>query len=127
MNRLSSGTAHRHGRLVHSHPYSRPHRHLVRPRRSQPLAEPAPRDAGHGHRHGHSHEHDHDHSHGLIDRSILRSREGIKAVSISLLVLALAAGAQAVVFVLCGDVARHAALIHNVWDAVNPGPQGNAV
>jgi hypothetical protein len=40
-------------------------------------------------------EHDrHDHSHGLIDRSILRSRAGIRAVSWSLAILTVNALAQ---------------------------------
>ena len=35
----------------------------------------------------HDHGHDQGHSHGLVDRSIVRSREGVRAVSISLAVL----------------------------------------
>jgi hypothetical protein len=51
------------------------------------------------HRHGHSHGHgDHGHSHGLVDRSIIRSREGIRAVAISLGVLGAAALAQLLIF-----------------------------
>ena len=41
---------------------------------------------GHGHDHAHD-GHDHGHSHGLVDRSILRSRDGVQAVAISLAVL----------------------------------------
>jgi hypothetical protein len=33
------------------------------------------------HDHGHSHGHGHGHSHGLVDPSIVRSQEGVKAVS----------------------------------------------
>ena len=77
------------------------------------------------HSHGHGHDHD-DHSHGLVDRSILRSRAGIKAVAISLLVLGLAAGAQAAIFVLSGSVALLADLIHNVGDALTAVPLGIA-
>ena len=104
--------AHRHGSRVHSHPYAAPHRHLVSPRRSQPV------DA--------SHEHRHDHSHGLVDHSIVRSREGVKAVSISLAVLGIAAAAQTVVFVLSGSVALLADLIHNYGDALTAVPLGIA-
>jgi hypothetical protein len=40
---------------------------------------------------GHAHEHGHGHSHGLIDRSITRSRAGLRAVGVSLVVLTLTA------------------------------------
>jgi cation diffusion facilitator family transporter len=69
---------------------------------------------------------DHGHSHGLVDRSILRSRAGIRAVSVSLLVLGLAAGAQTLVFVLSGSVALLADLIHNFGDALTAVPLGIA-
>jgi hypothetical protein len=42
------------------------------------------------HPHGHDHGHGHGHSHGLVHESIKRSREGIRAVLVSLAVLALA-------------------------------------
>ena len=77
---------------------------------------------GHEH-HGHG---DHGHSHGLVDRSIVRSRAGVRAVSISLLVLGLAAAAQTVVFVLSGSVALLADLIHNFGDALTAVPLGIA-
>jgi cation diffusion facilitator family transporter len=100
--------AHRHGRHVHSHAWHGPHRHLLRPRRAQ-LARPvAP------------------HSHGLVDESIKRSREGLRAVSLALFVLALAGGAQAVVFVASGSVALLADLIHNIGDASTALPLGVA-
>jgi hypothetical protein len=79
---VTAGTtaAHRHGLRVHSHPSDRPHRHLWRGLRlSRPVAE-----AGH---HAHEHGDEHGHSHGLVDRSVLRSREGIKAVALSLVIL----------------------------------------
>ena len=113
-----SSTRHRHGRFVHRHPHRAPHRHLARPQRSRPVVK----SPGHDHRHSH----DHDHSHGLVDRSILRSRAGIKAVAISLLVLGLAAGAQAAIFVLSGSVALLADLIHNAGDAATAIPLGIA-
>jgi len=62
---------------------------------------------GHGPKHGHSHnhEHGHGHSHGLVDPSIVRSREGLKAVSLSLALLGAAALVQVAIFVLSGSVA----------------------
>ncbi|TMC50041.1 MAG: cation diffusion facilitator family transporter [Chloroflexi bacterium] len=119
MGTSSAGVLHRHGHRVHRHPQSGAHRHLVLPQRSQPVADP---DA-----HEHDHDHgDHGHTHGLVDRSIVRSHEGVKAVSISLAVLGLAAGAQAMVFALSGSVALLADLIHNFGDALTAIPLGIA-
>jgi cation diffusion facilitator family transporter len=87
---------------------------------------------GHDHHHPHSQAHDlggsdeHGHSHGLVDRSILRSRRGIRAVSLSLGVLALTALAQAAIFLLSGSVALLADLVHNVGDALTAVPLGIA-
>jgi len=84
--------------------------------------------SAHGHSHSHSHEHghshggDHGHSHGLVAASIKRSREGIRAVLLSLLVLAATAAAQIVVFVLSGSIALLADLIHNLGDALTAVP-----
>ena len=76
---------------------------------------------------GHDHEHgDHGHSHGLIHESIKRSREGVRAVLLSLGVLGLAAVVQTVVFVLSGSVALLADLIHNFGDALTAVPLGIA-
>jgi len=75
----------------------------------------------------HDHDHDgHGHSHGLVDRSIIRSREGVKAVSISLAVLGIAAGIQLAIFTLSGSVALLADLIHNFGDALTAVPLGIA-
>ena len=79
---------------------------------------------GHDHRHRSSDEHGH--SHGLVDHSIVRSRKGIRAVSLSLGVLALTALAQAAIFLLSGSVALLADLIHNVGDALTAVPLGIA-
>jgi cation diffusion facilitator family transporter len=77
--------------------------------------------------HGHSHDdHPHGHSHGLVDESIKRSRAGIRAVVLSLAVLGLAAGTQAVVYVASGSVALLADLIHNAGDALTAVPLGIA-
>jgi cation diffusion facilitator family transporter len=68
----------------------------------------------------------HGHSHGLIDSSITRSRDGLRAVLLSLLVLGLTAAAQAVVFAVSGSVALLADLIHNAGDALTAIPLGVA-
>jgi len=66
------------------------------------------------------------HSHGLVDRSIIRSREGVKAVSVSLVVLMVATAVQVAIFVLSGSVALLADLIHNFGDALTAVPLGIA-
>ena len=66
------------------------------------------------------------HSHGLIDESIKRSREGLRAVGLSLLVLGLAAAAQLVIFLASGSIALLADLIHNFGDAGTAIPLGIA-
>jgi cation diffusion facilitator family transporter len=74
-------------------------------------------------------EHDcdrHGHSHGLVHESIKRSREGVRAVSLSLGILGAAAAVQTLVFVLSGSVALLADLIHNVGDALTALPLGAA-
>ena len=88
------------------------------PRRRRP--SPSPREHGHSHDHGHSHqdEHGHGHSQGLVDRSILRSRDGARMVAISLAILGVTALAQAAVFALSGSVALLADTIHNFGDAL---------
>src|SRR4051794_41962261 len=70
--------------------------------------------------------HRHDHSHGLVDESIKRSREGLRAVALSLAVLGVAALAQALIYVLTGSVALLADLIHNFGDALTAVPLGIA-
>jgi cation diffusion facilitator family transporter len=61
-----------------------------------------------------------------VDRSIVRSHEGVKAVSISLAVLGVAAAAQLLIFLLSGSVALLADLIHNFGDALTAIPLGIA-
>ena len=73
-----------------------------------------------------SHLHGHGHSHGLIDPSIKRSRAGIRAVLLSLLVLGLTALAQLAVFAASGSIALLADLIHNFGDAATAIPVGIA-
>jgi cation diffusion facilitator family transporter len=77
--------------------------------------------------HGHSHEaNGHGHIHGLIDRSITRSRDGLKAVGISLGVLLATSTLQGVIFIATGSVALLADLIHNFGDALTAIPLGIA-
>jgi cation diffusion facilitator family transporter len=72
------------------------------------------------------HRHHHDHSHGLVDRSILRSRDGVRTVAISLGVLGATALLQVAVFVFSDSVALLADLIHNFGDALTAVPLGIA-
>jgi cation diffusion facilitator family transporter len=85
---------------------------------------PAP-DVDHEHAHHHGHG-EHGHSHGLIDDAIKRSREGVRAVSISLGVLGLAAILQVLIFAASGSIALLADLIHNGGDALTAIPLGIA-
>ena len=71
--------------------------------------------------------HDHGHAHGpFVDRSIIRSRAGIKAVSLSLAVLTVTAAAQTAIYVVVLSVALLADLIHNFGDALTAIPLGLA-
>jgi cation diffusion facilitator family transporter len=70
--------------------------------------------------------HDHGHTHGLVDRSIVRSRAGVRAVAISLGVLGVTAVVQAIIFAASGSVALLADLIHNAGDALTAVPLGIA-
>src|SRR5262249_27029353 len=72
-----------------------------------------------GHRHG-------SHAHGLVDPSIVRSHAGIRTVAVSLGLLGLTAGIQAVIYVASGSVALLADLIHNAGDALTALPLGIA-
>jgi cation diffusion facilitator family transporter len=103
---------HRHGLWTHDHHHHGPHRHARLPFASTEVGS---------HHHG-----DHGHAHGLVDPEIVRSREGVKVVARSLLVLAITAAVQAVVFVVSGSVALLADLIHNVGDALTAIPLGVA-
>ena len=76
-------------------------------------AEPRPAD-GHGH------------SHGLVDRSITRSRAGLRVVLASLAILAATAAAQTAIYVATGSVALLADLVHNAGDALTAVPLGAA-
>jgi len=72
------------------------------------------------------HQPPHAHSHGLVDDEIKRSREGVRAVLLSLAVLGVAAVAQTLIFVLTNSVALLADVIHNFGDALTAVPLGAA-
>jgi cation diffusion facilitator family transporter len=81
----------------------------------------------HVHDHPHPELHDHaGHTHGLVDPSIIRSRDGVKTVSVSLVVLTVAALAQTVVYLSSGSVALLADMIHNYGDGLTALPLGVA-
>jgi cation diffusion facilitator family transporter len=62
----------------------------------------------------------------LVDRSIVRSRDGVKTVSISLAVLSAATIIQAFIYAASGSVALLADLVHNFGDALTAIPLGIA-
>ncbi len=107
------GEVHLHGGIRHAHPHAGPHGHGDE-RSSSEVYE------------AHDEQHGHGHSHGLVDASIKRSREGVRAVALALAILALTALAQALVFALSGSVALLADLIHNGGDALTAIPLGIA-
>jgi cation diffusion facilitator family transporter len=78
------------------------------------------------HTHGHVEHRDDGHAHGFVDRSILRSRAGIRAVSVSLAVLAVTAALQTFIYARTLSVALLADLIHNFGDALTAIPLGLA-
>ncbi|MHB1086660.1 MAG: cation diffusion facilitator family transporter [Minisyncoccota bacterium] len=84
------------------------------------------KETHHHDRDDHHHGHEHGHSHGLVDASIVRSKEGVKAVSLSLLALFITAGIQVGVFMYSNSVALLADLIHNFGDALTAVPLGLA-
>ena len=96
------GDRHRHGAVTHSHPHRGEHAHNDAP-------------------------HAHGHTHGLVDDSIKRSREGLRAVFVSFGVLGLTALVQTIVFVASGSVALLADLIHNFGDAADRRAAGDRV
>jgi cation diffusion facilitator family transporter len=83
------------------------------------------RDQDHHHHESLDH-HGHGHSHGLVDRSIMRSRQGLHVVGISLAILAVTAVAQGAIYIATDSVALLADLIHNAGDALTAIPLGAA-
>ena len=59
---------------------------------------------------------------GLIDPSIKRSRASLRAISLSLGVLAVTAASQAAIYLATGSVALLADLVHNFGDALTAVP-----
>lgn len=84
----------------------------------------------HDHEHHHHHEHSHDgspgHTHGLVDETIVRSKEGVKAVSLSFTVLFFAALLQLIIFTMSGSIALLTDVIHNAGDSLTAIPLGLA-
>jgi cation diffusion facilitator family transporter len=76
--------------------------------------------------HHHEDQDQHAHSHGLVDPSIKRSRAGLTAVGISLVMLGATAAIQVAIYVATGSVALLADLIHNFGDALTAIPLGTA-
>lgn len=72
--------------------------------------------------HNHQDDHGHAHVHVASDPALLRTREGMRAVLISLAGLAATALVQAVVVTFSGSVALLADMIHNVGDAATAIP-----
>ncbi|WP_405017621.1 cation diffusion facilitator family transporter [Kitasatospora sp. NBC_00070] len=123
-------------------PHGHPHEHRNEHRH----------DHSHGPRHDHSHDpgadhaHAHDHAHGpsrrhraahllrphshdaaeRLDSTLEGSAEGLRTLWISLVVLALTAGVQAVVVALSGSVALLGDTVHNLADALTAVPLGLA-
>jgi len=78
----------------------------------------------------HIHEQDHadahGHPHGLVDRSIVRSQAGFRAVAVTLGILAVTAIIQAAIYIATGSIALLADLVHNAGDALTALPLGAA-
>jgi divalent metal cation (Fe/Co/Zn/Cd) transporter len=126
---VASVASHRHGKHVHSHAHAGRHRHRrFGLRESKPLSERAAPGGGRPHSHDHefAHSRAHGDSHGLVDRSIVRSREGVKAVALSLAILGLTAVAQLAILFISNSVALLADLVHNFGDALTAVPIGVA-
>jgi divalent metal cation (Fe/Co/Zn/Cd) transporter len=121
------GDLHRHGTLRHAHAHAGPHQHSADDPHEHPHAGPHQHPAAHAHGHPHDHHVEpHGHSHGLVDESIKRSREGVRAVALALGILGGTAAAQALVFALTGSLALLADMIHNGGDALTAIPLGIA-
>ena len=115
---------------------------------AQPGGHDHDHEAAHAHEHGHDHGHDHDlgsgrarwvpgrlrhavrpHSHeaaGRVDAAMEASAEGMRALWISLCVLAATAAIQGIVVALSGSVALLGDTLHNAADALTAVPLGIA-
>jgi cation diffusion facilitator family transporter len=72
------------------------------------------------------HQHSHGHTHALVDPSITRSHEGIRAVALSLGILTVTAVIQTFLYTRTLSIALLADLIHNFGDALTAIPLGIA-
>jgi cation diffusion facilitator family transporter len=98
-------------------------------------------DYEHDHEHNHEHNHEHDHRHGglaglvrgfiaphshdakdSLDQALEGSSDGIRAVALSLVILLLTAGVQALVVAASGSVALLGDTLHNAADALTALP-----
>lgn len=70
----------------------------------------------------HGHGHDHGHTHGGIDGAVLGSREALRTLWRSLVILGATAAIQLVVVAISGSVALLADTIHNAGDALTAVP-----
>jgi cation diffusion facilitator family transporter len=86
----------------------------------------AERGITHPHAEDHGDHGGHGHSHGLVDKSIKRSHQGLRAVGLSLAVLGITALIQTIIFIASGSIALLADLIHNFGDAATAIPLGIA-
>jgi cation diffusion facilitator family transporter len=83
------------------------------------------RRSAHGHDHGRGHNHEaggHGHAHGGVDAAVLGSREAMRTLWRSLVILGLTAAIQLFVVVVSGSVALLADTVHNVGDALTAVP-----
>jgi cation diffusion facilitator family transporter len=83
-------------------------------------------EAGNKRHREHARDHGDGHSHGLVDRSVVRSRAGLRAVVVTLGILGVTATIQAAIYVATGSIALLADLIHNAGDALTALPLGAA-
>jgi cation diffusion facilitator family transporter len=72
------------------------------------------------------HDEGHGHSHGGMDPGLLRSRDAMHALLVSLVVLGVTAVFQIVIVVISGSVALLADTVHNAGDALTAVPLGVA-
>ena len=70
----------------------------------------------------HGHGHDHGHTHGGVDGAVLGSREALRTLWRSLVILGATAAIQLVVVAISGSVALLADTIHNAGDALTAVP-----
>ena len=80
---------------------------------------------------GHDHHHHHDHgpgghTHGGVDPAVLQSRDALRTLWRSLVILGVTAALQVVVVALSGSVALLADTVHNLGDALTAVPLGAA-